>query len=1117
MEKRMRVAAVAVLLAFAFALAMPSSAAAQSAGTGAIVGTVKDQSGAVIPGAEVIVKNVGTGETRTVSSTEAGRYSAPFLVPGNYEVTARATGFTEVITKDLRLEVGQTLTADVEMPVKAGQESVTVTSEAALVETEKFDVSQNINTDQVENLPLNGRRWDNLALLTPGASEDGGFGGISFRGINSLYNNNMVDGADNNQAFFSEARGRTRIAYGYSINSIKEFQVQTAAYSAEYGRAAGGVVNAVTKSGTNDYHGDFFYFIRDKAFLARDPRGNVATFTNPATGLVEPLPKPDERRQQFGGSVGGPLIQDKLFFFLNYDQQKRNFPAIITPFNANFFNGPIGSNTANNASQTQRCTDANCPAILAELDRITNTVDSRNGDQWLGLGKVDYQVNASHRISGVFNILRWDSPNGIFTGPTLTTTSLSNGADTVENEFITATWNGVLSSTVVNEVRFQYGRDFEAQTPNASGPQIQISDAANFGMPNFLPRGAFPNEKRFQWIDNVSWLKGAHQVKFGLDVNYVREDIQNLFQGGGIYRYFNTNPTPPAVGNGALNKFVQDLFNGTRQFADFTQSFDPITGDGRGFFTTADWNFYFQDTWKLRPNLTFNLGVRYEVQTMPGIEQANPLVPETGPLNTDTNNFGPRVGYAWGLGQQQGVFRGGYGLYFGRTQNSSIFTHLFQNGIFQQPFVITPTTCPAAATPIAPNTLFPQPTTVGSTTPIFGTSGPTPTHLFNTVQDFLTACPNAAGAGVVNVLSDDFVNPLVHQYDVAYERELWWKLGITLSYVGSRGNRLPVFVDANLPQPNSSRDYVVLDASNQPTGQVFTLPFWDNTTVRPNPNVGVILMGRSVLNSWYNGLVVRLRRRESRGFSFDMNYTWSKAWDNGQVAGVNGTFAGTNSPLNPFDPTAEYGLSDLDIRNRFVTNIYWTLPFGEMTGNSALKAIVGGWKASSVIRAQDGRPVTTTLSNSRSCSYALNPLTPNPTDRFTANGSLTCGAVNSFGAPLNGRVPFITRNTNFTTPHLLSFDLRIAREIRFTERTRVEFLWEAFNLFNRTQELGVDSRAFSFTGASATSTTCPNSLFSNAATIGGCLQPRSAFLEVNSTGNTLYGARQMQFGLKFSF
>jgi hypothetical protein len=1104
-----RVVMCAALLALVFAL--PSSVAAQSAGTGTINGTVMDQSGAVIPGAELTVKNVGTGESRKVSTNEAGRYTVPFLIPGIYEITAKQSGFADVIIQNILVEVGQSVIKDVQMPVKAAEETVTVTSEAALVETEKFDVSQNINTDQVENLPLNGRRWDNLALLTPGASEDGGFGGISFRGINSLYNNNMVDGSDNNQAFFSEARGRTRIAYGYSLNSIKEFQVQTAAYSAEYGRAAGGVVNAVTKSGSNEYHGDFFYFIRDKAFLARDPISNATTFLDINTGSFVQLPKPDERRQQFGGSISGPVIPEKLFFFVNYDQQKRNFPAILIPFGRDFFNTSLSS------SQVSRCTDPNCPAVIAAFANAVSTPQARNGDQYLGLAKLDYQLSENHRISGVFNILRWNSPNGIFTGVTHNATDTANGTDTVDNEFLTVTWNGVLSPTVVNETRFQYGRDFEAQVPNASGPAFTIADAPNLGMPNFLPRGAFPNEKRFQWVDNVSWLKGNHQIKFGFDINHVRDDIQNLFQGGGVYSYFNISGSGPCAGGG-LNNFVRDLFTGTRCYSSFVQTTDPVTGDGSGFFTTTDWNFYAQDTWKVRPNLTLNFGLRYEFQTMPDVVQPNANVPETATLNDDTNNFGPRFGFAWTMGQdQKGVLRGGYGLYYGRTQNSSIFVHLFQNGVIQQLFSFSSAAFgpPSCGAPVAPNIVFPAPSTAPPLNPVFGSSSfPTPTVGFSDVAAYQAACPNAVNLSVVDVLDPKFVNPLVHQYDLAYERELPWKLSFSLSYLGSRGNHLPVFVDANLPAPDTTQTYVVLSDSSttaQVVGQV-TVPFFSGAVPRPNTNAGVILMGKSVINSWYHGMVLRVRRRESKGFSFDTNFTWSQARDNGQVAGVNGTFAGTISPINPFDLNGEYGLSDIDIRRRFIANIYWTLPFGNMTENAAAKAIVGGWKVASVWRIQDGRPVSTNMSNSPSC----------PSISGVRNGGLTCGAVSSFGSATNGRAPFISRNAQFTTPALISFDLRIAREFKVTEQARFEFLWEAFNLFNRTQILGVDNRAFGHSFGSNPSMTVPDPVCENAFGTGitgfrGCLVPDSRFLQETSTGNTLYGARQMQFGVKFSF
>ncbi len=1072
----------------------------QGAGSAALTGTITDQNSLVISGVQVLIKNADTGIERTLTTNDEGFYTAPLLQPGTYEIRAMKQGFAEVIRKDVHLAVGETLAVDLRLPVKATQESITVTGDTGVVETEKSDVSTLIDQTQVENLPLNGRRWDNLVLLTPGVSEDGGFGGVSFRGISSLYNNNMVDGADNNQAFFAEARGRTRLPYGYSLDAIKEFQVTNAVYSAEFGRAAGGVVNAITRSGGNNFHGDGFYFVRDQSFLAQDPRSKELG-----------QQKPDERRQQFGGSLGGPIKQNKLFYFLSYDQQKRNFPAVIGPFSSTSYAKEV---------DPLNCTHPTCPAVIAAFNALTFTTNPRTGDNYLGLGKADYQLNNSNRISAVFNILRWNSPNGILTGPLLTSTSLSNGTDSVSNEFITASWNSIISQNLVNDFRFQYGRDFESQVANASGPNIQVTGAANIGMPNFLPRGAFPNEKRFQWVDGLSWVKGRHVWKFGADVNYVRDNIQNLFQGGGVYSYQDTT-SGTTITNPALQKLADDLANGTLQYASFTQAVDPITGSGKGFFTTNDINFYVQDNIKLRPTLTLNLGVRYELQTMPGVVQANPAVPETAKLNTDNNNFGPRVGFSYGIGQdQKTVLRGGYGIYYGRTQNSSLFVSLFQNGVFQQTFRFTPSSCGA---PTAPNLAFPQPSTAPAFTPVFGSQGgPTPTAKFNSLQAFLTTCPTAASsASVVDALSHDFVNPLVHEYDLGIERELPGKFSFSVGLVGARGLRLPVFLDANLPQPDSTRTFVVLNSANAVVSQ-FTLPFFSGAVPRPNPAVGVLLEGKSVINSWYNGMVVTVRRRISHGFSVDANFTWSQARDTGEVAGVNGTFAGTVSPLNPFDLKAEAGLSQIDIRRRLIINSYWETPFAQWTDNQTLKHIVGGWRFSSIWRVQDGRPLELDMSNRLpgSATGTVSPLAV-----CTRDGGLTCGAVDGNGNALNDRVPFITRNSGFTGPGFFDTDMRVSREFHIRERYRMEFLWEAFNVFNRYNPVpssgifAVDNLAYSFTAAntSATATCSTTTVGAGLTNFAGCLSPRSSFGSVTSTGNTLYTARQMQFGLKFSF
>jgi hypothetical protein len=1103
-------------VALALLLGTVSLVWAQGAGSASITGTVKDPKGLLVPDAEVVVHNADTGADRNLTTNKDGLYVAPLLQPGHYEVRVRKEGFAEVVRKDLLLEVGQALTVDIDLPLKATQQTVTVTAEAGRVETEKFDVSQTIAQYQVENLPLNGRNWTNFVLLTPGVSEDGGFGLVSFRGVSALYNNNMVDGADNNQAFFSEARGRTRLPYVYSLDAIKEFNVETGTYSAEYGRAAGGIVNAVTKSGTNSFHGDAFYFIRDDLWLARDPIANAGG-----------QPKPDERRQQFGGSFGGPVVPEKVFFFLSYDQQKRNFPAIVTGSQPSTFTKQLATCTSDTT-----VTVAECTSIFNAINSVANATDPRKGNNYIGLGKMDYQVNPSNRISGVVNVLRWDSPNGIQTGPVINVSHLANGTDGVHDQFVTGSWNSVITPSVVNEVRFQYGEDFEFQSANQSGPSFGFGSpsigAADFGMPNFLPRGKFPDEFRYQWVDNLSWVRGRHQFKTGLDINRVHDDIQNLFQGGGVYNY----PT-----GSALDLLVRDIFNGTRSYTTFVQAVDPITGSGKGSFTTNDYNFYFQDNVKLRPSFTLYMGLRYELQTMPEIPEitrANPLVPESRKLNTDLNNFGPRVGFAWDIGgRQKHVIRSGYGIYYGRTQNSTLFTHLFQNGIFQQTFSINPRAPAiaanlAACAPLVPNTLFPQPGTAPAFGPIFGSSGPTPTAMYPTRAAFQAACPQGIAGLTVDVLDPHFVNPLVHEYDVTYEQAMPWGLSLSASYLGSRANHLPIFYDVNLPPPDTTKTYLVFDKNGNPIGPTqFTVPFFSGipavpgTFYRPRINpatgrpLGTVLMGKSIVNSWYNALVVRLRRREIHGFSFDANFTYSKSIDDGQVMGTNGTFTGTDSPLNPFDIRAEYGPSELDIRKRFVMNFYWVAPFANWTQNQAAKAIIGGWKFSSVIRAQDGRPVIAFMGGSPSCR--------------SGDFGFTCGTVSANAGFTNGRVPFMERNGGgFLTPGLFTVDLRVNREFKFTERASFEMFAEAFNLFNRTNGLTVNNTAFNFASPSPEPTArvpnpprtfCPrrSDLSTTIPNFNGCVQQSAPFLTVRTTSNTLYTARQLQIGGRFRF
>ena len=440
-------------VAAAFAVACCSSAFGQAAGAGTITGTLTDQQNAVVPDAAVTVHNSDTGIDRATTTNGAGLYVAPFLPPGHYDVTAAKAGFATLVRKDLTLDVGQILTIDFHMPVRTTAETITVTADAPILDTEKTEVSQLISAAAVENLPLAGRSWERFALLSPGATTDGGTGLISYRGISALYNGSSVDGANNEQAFFSESKGRTvtGLPYVYSLDSIQEFQVSTATYSAEFGQAAGGMVNAVTKSGTNAYHGDLFYYLRYPSLNALDP-------IQKAAGIYT---QPIHQQQQFGGSAGGAFIKDKLFYFVTYDGSRKVNPISYTS-SSKF---PLACTAAFTATQ---CSAANnyLSGILGAYPRFA--------DNDLFFGKLDDQLNSKNHISTSFDIVDFHAPNSYNSATTSANSSLSqNGTNNIHERIFVANWDTTISSAMINNVRFQWSRDLEVTSANGSRTQRQ--------------------------------------------------------------------------------------------------------------------------------------------------------------------------------------------------------------------------------------------------------------------------------------------------------------------------------------------------------------------------------------------------------------------------------------------------------------------------------------------------------------------------------------------------------------------------------------------------------------------------------------------------------------------
>src|SRR5437762_1817604 len=387
-----------VKLAFvlSFILGMSAIAFGQSTVTGAIGGVVTNPNKEVVPNAAVTVRNTETNKEDSATTDDQGRFKVANLQPGTYAVTINGSGFSPYTQEKVTVEIGRETTLNAALsigPVSGG--TVEVTSEAPVINTSQQDFSSNINQTSINELPINGRRWSNFALLTPGAVPDGTFGLISFRGISGLLNNNTIDGGDNNQAFFAEERGRTRISYSISQSAIREFQVNTSSYSAEYGRSAGGVVNAVTKSGTNEFHGDAFYFQRNNKWGARNPRSFI---TQNIGGIFTPVAfKPVDVRHQFGAAVGGPIVHDKAFFFFSYDEQRRNFPGVSTFTALDFLNrADTCLLTSTNAAAV---TLATCPAYPG----TTGTIN-RNGTLGTGKGLTSAQVtnalNFLNSISG---------------------------------------------------------------------------------------------------------------------------------------------------------------------------------------------------------------------------------------------------------------------------------------------------------------------------------------------------------------------------------------------------------------------------------------------------------------------------------------------------------------------------------------------------------------------------------------------------------------------------------------------------------------------------------------------------------------------------------------------
>ncbi len=1034
--------------------------------TATILGTVNDQSGAAVPAATVQVKNTGTGATTTVQSDAQGRYTAPDLGVGSYEIQASKEGFQTLVRKGVTLTVGSQPVVDFSLQVGQSQQTVTVEADVTQVETATSTVSSLVDQKQMAELPLNGRNFEQLILLAPGVQN---FYTVSSSGAQGRSASYSVSGSrssgqalllddENMQTFWN--RGLASISgSSLGIEAIGEFQTLTNTYSAQFG-GNGAVVNSVSKTGTNSFHGTAYDYLRNSDM---DAKG----FFDPGKGGP-----PAFRRNQFGGSLGGPVKTDKAFFFVNYEGVRQLLGETKVAFVPACNLVPTACTiTATNPVAAAAVAGALALYPAAQtysgngIGTATQVANQTSNENYV-LARFDYNFSNKDSIFG-----RYVSDNTHFiepyggNGPAL---PLWPDNDTSLNQFTTVEWRRIISPTLVNNARVSFSRPTANETPAPDHSAIQFYPGSGRvdGIVNITGLNALGpnlwnpfvlNQNKYTGGDDIIWTLGAHSLRLGLTVTRFQTNSAlqqyagaqwtfpsfSSFLAGNASRLVGT-PLEPASGS---------------PFSQFYGHFD---------LRETDLTPYVQDDWKINSKLTLNLGLRYEFQTDPtsahntiymitsyttGTNFQN--VPNIMKTNPSTKNLAPRIGLAYDpFGDHKTSIRAGFGLFYD---------------------LITPSVYWPALTGQPPWTNYTQ---LNPTYPAPFTSVIPPVPAVSPGWDYNTD-----------------VTPYMIQYNFTVQHEIGRGNILSVGYVGARGVHLMNGTDQNpvIPTIDSSGVYhfgTLVNGSPTPVANP-----------RLNPNFSFLDNNIPAAYSKYNSLQASLNRRFANNFQVQASYTYSHCMDNGG-SGLGALSNNTSSIAeNPFNRSVDIGPCAQDIRQALRVNGVYTLPFH---GNR----LVEGWQLSGIVTSSTGLPLNLSMGyDSVGYNAGVNPGgVPRP--NYVSGCQLQVGNVNEwynpacFTTPVPGTLGDFGRD-GVRGPHLQDTDISLSKDTRIRERLHLQFRGEVFNIFNH-PNFGMPAASVFSAGPAGACTI----------TGAGCSIPNATAGKITTIIGT---SRQFQLGLKLIF